>query len=64
MREKKLKAYMERLEQQVAKASNGIYRRTQKRKATAKKKELLNELKKLKDRVDRTTKMLKQQKEG
>ena len=55
---------MKRLEQQVAKASNGIYRTTQKRKATAKKKELLNELKKLKDRVDRTTKMLKQQKEN
>ena len=55
---------MKRLEQQVAKASNGIYRITQKRKATAKKKELLNELKNLKDRVDRTTKMLKQQKES
>ena len=34
---------MKRLWQQIARTSNEIYRRTQKRKATAKEKELLNE---------------------
>ena len=54
---------MKRLRQQIARASNEIYRRTQKRKATAKEKELLNELKKLMGVADLTTGMLKQYKE-
>ena len=54
---------MKRLRQQIARASNEIYRRTQKRKATAKGKELLNELKKLMGVADLTTGMLKQYKE-
>ena len=43
---------MKRLWQQIARTSNEIYRRTQKRKATAKEKELLNEIKKLMGGVD------------
>ena len=39
-----MKAEMKRLRQQIARTSNEIYRRTQKRKATAKEKELLNEI--------------------
>ena len=38
---------MKRLRKQIARANNEIYRRTKKRKATAKEKELLHELKKL-----------------
>ena len=45
--ERKLKVEMRRLRQQIARASNEIYQRTQKRKATAKKKVVSNELKKL-----------------
>ena len=55
---------MERLRQQIARISNGIYRRTQKRKATAKKKELLNKLKKLMGGADLTSRMLIEYKEG
>ena len=38
--------------QQIARTSNEIYQRTQKRKATAKEKGLLNELKKLMGGLD------------
>ena len=55
-----MKAQMKRLRQQIARTSNEIYRRTQKRKATAKEKELLNKLKKLMDGVDPTTRVLKE----
>ena len=55
-----MKAQMKRLRQQKARTSNEIYRRTQKRKATAKVKELLNKLKKLMDGVDPTTRVLKE----
>ena len=44
-RERKIE--MKRLRQQIARVNNEIYKRTQKRKATAKKKVLLSELKKL-----------------
>ena len=54
---------MKRLRQQMARASNEIYQRTQKRKVTSKEKELLNELKKLMGGGDPTTEMLKQYKE-
>ena len=57
-RERKLRAEMKRLTQQIARTSNEIYRRTQKRKATTKEKELLNELKKLMGGVDPTKRML------
>ena len=50
---------MKRLRQQTARTSNEIYRRTQKRNTATKKKELLNELKKLMCGVDPTTRMLK-----
>ena len=53
---------MKRLRQQIARSSNEIYQRTLKRKAEAKEKELLNELKKLMGGVDPTT-MLKECKE-
>ena len=62
-RERKLKVEMKRLTQPIARTSNEIYRRTQKRKATGKEKELLNELKKLMGGVDPTTGMLKRYKE-
>ena len=62
--EVKLKAEMKRLRQQIERASNKIYEGTQKRKATAKDKELLNELKKLMGRADPTIWMLKQYKES
>ena len=55
-----MKAQMKRLRQQKARTSNEIYRRAQKRKATAKEKELLNKLKKLMDGVDPTTRVLKE----
>ena len=55
---------MKRLRQQIARASNRIYPRTQKRKATAKEKEILNELKKLMGGADPRTQMLKQYKES
>ena len=58
-REIKLKAEMKRFRQQISRMSNEIYRRTQKRKTTAKEKELLNELKKLIGGVDPTTRMFK-----
>ena len=63
-REKKLKAEMKKPRQQIARTSNDIYRTTHKRKATAKEKELLNELKKLMGRVDPPTRMLKEYKES
>ena len=63
-KERKLKAEMKRLRQQIARTSNEIYRRTQKRKATAKEKELLNELKELMGGVDPSTRMLKEYKES
>ena len=50
---------MKRLRQQTARTSNEIYRRTQKRNTATKKKELLNELKKLMCGLDPTTRMLK-----
>ena len=53
---------MKILKQQIARTSNEIYRRTQKRKATAKQKELLNEIKKLMGGVDPVTKMLREYK--
>ena len=55
---------MKRLWQQIARTSNEIYRRTQKRKATAKEKELLNEIKKLMGGVDPKKRMLKKYKES
>ena len=58
-RERKLKVEMKRLRQQIARTSNEIYRRTRKRKATAKGREQLNELKKLMGGVESTTRMLK-----
>ena len=51
---------MKRLRQQIARTSNEIYRRTQKRKATVKEKGLLNERKKLMGGLDPTTRMLKE----
>ena len=62
--ERELKAEMERLTQQIARTSNEIYQRAQKRKATAKEKELSNELKKLMGGVDPMTRMLKKCKES
>ena len=62
-RERKLNAEMKRLRQQIARSSNEIYQITLKRKAEAKEKELLNELKKLMGGVDPTTRMLKECKE-
>ena len=59
-RERKLKTETKRLRQQIARASNEIYRRTQKRKATVKEKGLLNERKKLMGGLDPTTRMLKE----
>ena len=58
-----MNAEMKRLRQQIARSSNEIYQRTLKRKAEAKEKELLNELKKLMGGVDPTTRMLKECKE-
>ena len=58
--ERKLKTETKRLRQQIARTSNEIYRRTQKRKATAKEKGLLNERKKLMGGLDPATKMLKE----
>ena len=55
---------MKRLTQQIARTSNEIHRRTQKRKATTKEKELLNELKKLMGAVDPTKRMLREYKES
>ena len=63
-KERKLKAEMKRLRQQITTTSNEIYRRTQKRKATAKEKELLDELKELMGGVDPSTRMLKEYKES
>ena len=63
-RGRKLKAEMKILRQQIARISNDIYRRTQKRSATTKKKELLNELKKLMGGVDLTTRTLNEFKES
>ena len=59
-----MKADLKRLRQHIARTSNGIYRRTQKRKATAKEKELFNDLKKPIGGVDSTTRMLKEYKES
>ena len=42
--EKNLKIEMKKIKQQTARTSNETHRRSQKRKATAKEKELLNEL--------------------
>ena len=58
-----MKAEIKRLRQQEARTSNEIYRRTQKTKATAKEKGLMNELKKLIGGVDPTIRMLKKYKE-
>ena len=55
---------MKRLRQQIPRTSNEIYQRIQKGKATAKEKELLNELKKLMGGRDPTIRMLKQYKES
>ena len=55
---------MKRLRKQIARASNEIYRRTQKRKATAKEKERLSEIKKVMGGADPTTRMLKQYKDS
>ena len=63
-RERKLKAKMKRLRQQIARTSSEIYRRTQKRKATAKEKGLSNEFKKLMGGVDPTARMLKEYKKS
>ena len=63
-RERKLKPEIKRLRQQIARTSNGIYQITQKRKATAKEKGLMNELKKLMCGVDPTTRMFKEYKES
>ena len=62
--ERKLKADIKRLRQQITRTSNEIYRRNKKRKATAKEKELFNELKKLMVGVDPTTRILKEYKES
>ena len=59
-----MKADIKRLRQQKTRTSNEIYRRKQKRKATAKEKELFNELKKLMVGVDPTTRILKEYKES
>ena len=59
-----MKADIKRLRQQKKRTSNEIYRRNQKRKATAKEKELFNELKKLMVGVDPTTRILKEYKES
>ena len=63
-RQRKFKTEMKKLRPQIARTINEIYRRTQKRKATAKEKELLNELKKLMGGIDPTTRMLKEYKES
>ena len=55
---------MKRLRQQIARTSSEIYRRTQKRKATAKEKGLSNEFKKLMGGVDPTARMLKEYKKS
>ena len=47
-----MKAEMKRHRHNIARTSNEIYRRTQKRKATAKEKELLNKLKKLMGEIE------------
>ena len=61
--ERKLKAEMKSLRQEISRVSNKNYQRTQKKKATAAKgKELLNEFKKLMDRTYPTTRMLKKYK--
>ena len=58
-----MKAEMKRLSrQQIARASNEMYRRIQKRKVTAKDKELLNNLNKLMGGTDLTSQMLKKHK--
>ena len=59
-----MKADIKRLRQQKTRTSNEIYQRKQKRKATAKEKELFNELKKLMVGVDPTTRILKEYKES
>ena len=59
-----MKAEKKRLRQQIARASNEIYRRTQERKATGKEKELPKKPKKLTGGVDPTRQMLKQYKES
>ena len=62
--ERKLKVEMKRLRQQIARASNEIYQRTQKRKARAKRKVVSSELKKLIGGAYPMTWMLKQYKES
>ena len=59
-RERKLKAEMKKLRQQIARASNEIHvrRRTEKRKATTKEKKLLKQLQKLMNGVESTTRTL------
>ena len=58
-----MEAEMKRLSrQQIARASNEMYRRIQKRKVTAKDKELLNNLNKLMGGTDLTSQMLKKHK--
>ena len=59
-----MKADIKRLRQQKTRTSNEIYQRKQKRKSTAKEKELFNELKKLMVGVDPTTRILKEYKES
>ena len=54
---------VKRLRQQIARASNEIFRRTQNRIATAIERGLLNELKKLMGVADTMAGMLKQYKE-
>ena len=59
-RERKLKAEMKKLRQQIARASNEIHvrRSIEKRKATTKEKELLKQLQKLMNGVESTTRTL------
>ena len=61
---RKLKAEMKKLRQQIARTSNEIFQRNQKRKETAKEKELLNEIKKLMGGVDPRTRIFKGYKES
>ena len=55
---------MKTLRQQKARATIEIYQRIQKKKAAAKEKELLNELKKVMGWVDPSTRMLKEYRES
>ena len=61
---RKLKAERKKLRQQIARTSNEIFQRNQKRKATANEKELLNEIKKLMGGVDPWTRIFKEYRES